>query len=297
MTRLTKLTNLKGVCLFVGLLICISSFGIGRPVIPKTNWENSMGRTGSGMCIEILPDNILIIHFSVAVAVPNIEDYPPLLIDYNWGGYETGTWGPIMNNDLIPADIGSIPGYEAHFTVVIDLEPLCPDVHNSGPTPFSFSFDLITNNVGGNSNALLYPVLDYPDVFPLAMFDELSDPDFTPEYAGDKELCCVELADGRSENASNGNYEPILNNTELIVDLFPNPAKNMLNINMNLGKDSRFRIDLLDINGRVIKSVSKDVHSNGDYKEKIDITDLPSGLYFCRINSENITETRKVIKL
>jgi len=298
MTRLTKQTCLKGMFLFLALLICISSFATNRPLIPKSNWENSMGHsTPPDGCIEILLDNRLVINLNIGMAVPNIDDYPEFYIEYDFGGYASGTWGPITNNDLFPTEINGYDAYSTERVFIIDLNPLCTGHEpptNADPEDFEYSFSFVTP-IAGQGNAMeLYPVLSYPDLFPEYLFDELEEPDYTPEYGGLKHLCCQFSHDVREENQSASDILPA--NKETAINVFPNPVNDYLNVEVNSEDIGDVQIELNGLDGKVIKSVQKEMNATDRHIEKMDIGDIPKGIYFCRVISGDITETRKIIK-
>lgn len=76
-------------------------------------------------------------------------------------------------------------------------------------------------------------------------------------------------------------------NTELI--LYPNPANN--EVALQLDDSNEAKLEILDINGRVLKLQTLDVSQN-----KVDVSQLPAGIYLFRVSSIKGTVTRKVVK-
>ena len=76
-------------------------------------------------------------------------------------------------------------------------------------------------------------------------------------------------------------------NTELI--LYPNPANN--EVALELDDSNEVKLEILDINGRVLKLQTLDVSQN-----KVDVSQLPAGIYLFRVSSIKGTVTRKVVK-
>ncbi len=72
------------------------------------------------------------------------------------------------------------------------------------------------------------------------------------------------------------------------VNLFPNPAKDKLEITSN---QIITNLILIDINGRVLKSIAI---SNNDYS--LDISSLSKGVYFLEVESGASKSTKKFIK-
>jgi hypothetical protein len=67
-----------------------------------------------------------------------------------------------------------------------------------------------------------------------------------------------------------------------VFNVYPNPAKNILNISHNIEQDEDIKIELLDVLGRVVKSkiISASVGQNNQILE---IAELTSGTYNLRI--------------
>ena len=80
-------------------------------------------------------------------------------------------------------------------------------------------------------------------------------------------------------------------NVESFVDLnvFPNPCKGILNIDISSFSNESI-IEVLDITGKTVKnfkSLSKDV--------SIDLSDMPSNVYFIKVTDNKSTAYRKVM--
>lgn len=80
----------------------------------------------------------------------------------------------------------------------------------------------------------------------------------------------------------------------------PNPSLGKSELIINLVQPSEVIVDIVDINGRVIKEIGKNSLGNGQSKIDLDISDLSSGIYFCKIKVHNVTgqyiETKKLIR-
>src|SRR5690625_2405847 len=72
------------------------------------------------------------------------------------------------------------------------------------------------------------------------------------------------------------------------VSLYPNPADNKIFIELETSES--VEIEIFDLNGRKVKEGKTTAFSN-----EIDISDLNSGVYFVKINSEGKTKTKKLI--
>ncbi|RLD57968.1 MAG: hypothetical protein DRJ01_13185, partial [Bacteroidetes bacterium] len=73
------------------------------------------------------------------------------------------------------------------------------------------------------------------------------------------------------------------------ISIYPNPAKNYIKINTdNLNIET---CKIVDVNGKTIKQQA--INSS---KLKIEIADLPKGIYFLNLRTKNNTVTKKFIK-
>lgn len=82
-----------------------------------------------------------------------------------------------------------------------------------------------------------------------------------------------------------------LENTNYIV--YPNPTNNFVNIDFNTSKSNDFSIKIFDFWGKEIFKVFCNSHEFLKYK-RIDLSDLPPGIYFLNVDDRRIT---KIIKL
>jgi len=71
------------------------------------------------------------------------------------------------------------------------------------------------------------------------------------------------------------------------LTIYPNPAKDKMNIDYNLSKDGRVRIELYNLLGEKIEEIVDLTVLKGKYTKEIDVTSLPSGVYTCKMLSEN----------
>jgi hypothetical protein len=155
------------------------------------------------------------------------------------------------------------------------------------------------------------------------IIDSLSYDDETPwPTEPDGNGPTLELKDPDSDNsrgenwaASTGHGTPGMKNItqidekKIIEDFhvrqnYPNPFNSETTIEYNLAFDSYVKIKIYNIRGQVIKSFTREKQSVGIHKIIWDAksnegTDMPSGIYFYRINifsgSSNIQETNKMI--
>ena len=76
---------------------------------------------------------------------------------------------------------------------------------------------------------------------------------------------------------------------ELAVNIYPNPANNLLNIVADA--KGTYIIRLLDVNGGEVKSL------NGNGTTTLDISTLSKGMYFVEVHSNGMVARKKVVKI
>lgn len=69
-----------------------------------------------------------------------------------------------------------------------------------------------------------------------------------------------------------------IQNTENIVSIFPNPASDIISISVSKPNYKLTNVIVTDMQGRILKNVNQ---------HKIDISDLPEGIYFIHIDFDN----------
>ena len=77
---------------------------------------------------------------------------------------------------------------------------------------------------------------------------------------------------------------PVIEST---FNIYPNPAKNHINVSYELKSRERVVLELVNINGKVIKSTDLGTINAGIYNEKIDVDGVPSGTYLLNIRTGN----------
>jgi hypothetical protein len=81
----------------------------------------------------------------------------------------------------------------------------------------------------------------------------------------------------------------------ILKQIFPNPFSTVTNIEFTVVNEERVRIAVHDITGCIVQTVLDESMKPGVYTTTIDGNGLNSGLYFCKISSEDYSETRLMI--
>lgn len=88
----------------------------------------------------------------------------------------------------------------------------------------------------------------------------------------------------------------LVENTQSVaISLVPNPTKDELTINLNLSSSSQSAIDIVNLNGQVVKSVSSSILPSGPSQFILNVEDLRKGIYFVNFRSESINKVEKLI--
>ncbi len=107
-------------------------------------------------------------------------------------------------------------------------------------------------------------------------------------------------------NYRTGNYKPenpvftdmskdIISEANKELSLFPNPAKNYVNINYSLKIESNVAILIYSAEMKLIKQIEYRKKAIGKHTEEIDTRQLNSGVYFVKIQRGNDLQTRKIV--
>jgi photosystem II stability/assembly factor-like uncharacterized protein len=82
------------------------------------------------------------------------------------------------------------------------------------------------------------------------------------------------------------------------LSISPSPLTSHAIIDFNLTKQSALQLDIVDISGRVIKTILKGSYTEGAYQQSLSRQDLgSSGIYLCRLTVSNKVKTMKFMVL
>lgn len=81
-------------------------------------------------------------------------------------------------------------------------------------------------------------------------------------------------------------------NTNTDFSVFPNPVKDVLNVQLNSIAGQYSNITILNLDGTVVKSYK----NAGKGMHQIDLSDLPQGIYLCQTGNENVVKSIKIVK-
>lgn len=76
---------------------------------------------------------------------------------------------------------------------------------------------------------------------------------------------------------------------------FPNPTRTQATIRYDIPRPQRVRLELYDLTGRRVRSVADGQKEGGRHQVSLDVSELPSGLYFYQLSAGETSETRKLM--
>lgn len=81
-----------------------------------------------------------------------------------------------------------------------------------------------------------------------------------------------------------------------ILSVYPNPARNFVNVALysEMGAEP-FELNILDINGRVLRTETLPVNGAGITEHRVDINDLTSGIYLVSLKGNGMNGVKRII--
>lgn len=83
---------------------------------------------------------------------------------------------------------------------------------------------------------------------------------------------------------------------EIQVHAFPNPATSQLTITYELPEAQTIQLNLIDGTGKRLQTIVNSKQDAGFYRQEVNVSGLPSGLYFYQLVTEGKVQTGKVVK-
>jgi hypothetical protein len=119
-------------------------------------------------------------------------------------------------------------------------------------------------------------------------------------YLGDPSLRLVVNKDDMDTSEGIVNHELFSNNEEInqisvIQSISPNPSVDNTEIKFKLQKDEYVKMNIYDISGRLVKQVENTNLQSGDYSYSIQTSEMSSGIYIIKLNTDTSEETKKFV--
>ncbi len=87
-----------------------------------------------------------------------------------------------------------------------------------------------------------------------------------------------------------------LSNEKRTIKAFPNPFQTELNLQFDMNAQRPISIDIVDLNGRTLRTFSIQQYSAEANTITIDLTNLNDGIYICSVNYSDYSEIIKILK-
>jgi hypothetical protein len=79
------------------------------------------------------------------------------------------------------------------------------------------------------------------------------------------------------------------------VDVYPNPAKDLIRLTYNLFSQQQVEIQITELNGKLIQSYSPETQSQGVYNKTLALDNLAPGVYFIKLNGNQKQLSQKLL--
>jgi Secretion system C-terminal sorting domain len=275
----------------------------------KVNWANKMGMSSDGsMCVELSKEKMIYLNFHIAVAVNEIEKYPPMRIKYT---YETSQKTVSGMSDYVDKSMfhpytseEGVMMYKALVPVYFDCADECA---MSGATSeffdFKLSYNAVTPVVGNAGMYEPYSFSKFPALWPSDLFELPKD---EKELLTDtKHICCpsnpegLMKDDGKMMTVTNASKIGIglSSNDESKLTVTPNPFSNDITIQYNALKSSTSSIACYDVQGRLVKTIDITAMQDGVQSYSMDLSECRAGLYFVRLSNGREVQVVRVVKI
>lgn len=210
-------------------------------------------------------------------------------------GTYTYTWS---NNNTNQTLSGATAG---QYTVTVRDGFNC-SITKSGninqPEPIDVSISVTKQLTNGNTNAVLFNTTGgvAPYTYILNNTAEYNTPTITNINPGNYSLKVKDLNNCIKTTSFSVEAPTAINETEKSFDLlevFPNPAINNLNVNFSLKESKSVRLELFDLSGRIV--YENNFNNIRDQQASIDLSYLTSGTYLLRFNLPEGSTFRKIV--
>jgi len=81
-----------------------------------------------------------------------------------------------------------------------------------------------------------------------------------------------------------------------VLSVYPNPVGDVIYVKFTSERDSPIGMQLIDLNGRSLKTETYEVNQTGEYEMSVSNLEMNSGFYLLRIAQDKATKTIKVLK-
>jgi hypothetical protein len=207
-----------------------------------------------------------------------------------------------MTNCIIE---GSVGGSAFHFEEPYIINISYSDFYNNeegdftGEVPAGLGTIMNTNNNGD-------PCDIFFNIFMDPLFEDPENENFSLTFGSP----CIDAGDPSSNPDPDGTICDIgsccflqftainaMQYTNFPFIISPNPFTNELTIKLTLLDEKIISIELFDITGQLIESIVNNYRAMGNSEFYIEAPEIPEGIYFCVLKTNEGMQTKKIIKL
>ncbi|PIP12725.1 MAG: hypothetical protein COX49_04065, partial [bacterium (Candidatus Stahlbacteria) CG23_combo_of_CG06-09_8_20_14_all_40_9] len=107
----------------------------------------------------------------------------------------------------------------------------------------------------------------------------------------------VFVSNGYYVTEGEGGSQTAYNNIPMVhsLSLYPNPARNDMNIRFGIPREERVSLKIYDVSGREVKTLVDGRLEAGYHTIRLDGKNLPSGIYFARLVTDGFEATKKLV--
>lgn len=80
-----------------------------------------------------------------------------------------------------------------------------------------------------------------------------------------------------------------------LSSIYPNPAQNQTTVSFTVKDPGMMQVDLLDVLGHTVHSIREKLSAAGAYTADIDVHELPTGTYYCKLSQNGNTMMKMVV--
>ncbi|MEL6253619.1 MAG: T9SS type A sorting domain-containing protein [Bacteroidota bacterium] len=254
-------------------------------------------------------------------------DFESATADYAPAGFGDATAEVVDNPDMTgntsakvltvtkPSGAQTWAGVSIALDEVVDLSPgavFSVDVWSpAAGTPILLKFEDTTSPPDGNGNPSIFSELEVPTTAAMSWETLSFDMSTAPTYDASHNYNQVVIFPnfGTSPSADETYYmDNILNVNAVSIDpdlfanaafkLYPNPAKQDLNIDFNLPLSGDLSFEVMDMMGRVVKRVNVGLRVQGDHSERFQLNEIQSGAYLLlmKIDGDYVKQEKLIIQ-
>jgi hypothetical protein len=114
------------------------------------------------------------------------------------------------------------------------------------------------------------------------------------DSAGSRDLLMARIAEF-FELLSVDVDEPVPTINNVSMEIYPNPVSEISNIQYTIHNTQLVRVGLYDINGQEVQRLVNETKVQGQHSIQLDVSELPSGIYFIRLNTGSDIISKKVL--